>query len=256
MDKIKLAITGYTGKMGQSVLSEVVNFPSFNLAYALVEEKNKKTPSTIELITNIDKFCSVSDIIIDFSVAEIFHKLLNAAIKYKTPLVSGTTSLKEEDFKTLQKASKAIPILYSQNMSIGITVLSSIVRDLYLKLANKSDIEIIETHHRNKKDIPSGTAIMLASKMVNKKDITANCINRTLFKDSKEDRSEKIGISSVRGGTVAGQHDVLFMMENENIKISHQALNRNIFAIGALKAANWLYKQPAGLYSMEDFIKY
>jgi 4-hydroxy-tetrahydrodipicolinate reductase len=254
MKKIKLGITGYSGKMGKAIMSEVKNFPEFNLVAGLLQaSSSKELESPVRLTDNIEELCQLSDVILDFSSPKIISELSANAVRHLVPLVCGTTSLSDEEFKTLELVSQKIPILYSQNMSLGITVLASLIREIYLKLADKSDIEILEIHHRNKKDTPSGTSILLASKMLNKKNIEEDIIKRNLFELSTRPKN-KIGISAIRGGAVAGQHDVLFMMDNENITISHQALNRNIFASGALRAASFLCNQKPGLYSMQDVL--
>jgi len=236
MSKIKLGITGYTGKMGQAILSEASNFKEFVVSAGLVRGD---TSGDIILTDTLDKLCKASDVVIDFSVPEVFHKLVAAAVEHKVPLVSGTTPLKAPEFKALERASQTIPVLYSQNMSIGITALSPLLRELYLKLGDMAEkVEIIETHHTHKKDAPSGTAMLLASKMLNV--------------EISDLPSKKIAISSFRVGSVFGEHEVLFTLANETIKISHKALNRNIFATGALNAALWIHNKKPGMYSMQD----
>ena len=254
MSKIKLGIAGYTGRMGQAIMSEVQNFSLLVPSVALVKNNEYRSEKSITFTTDMDEFCKLSDIVIDFSSSEIFQKLIAAAVRHKIAVVSGTTSLKSTDFKLLKRASQKIPMLYSQNMSIGISVLNSLIREIYLKLADQSDVKIVDTHHKNKKDMPSGTALLLAAEMLDKQNIKPNLIKENFFEVSTSP-SKKISISSVRSGTVTGQHDIVFTMKDENIKISHQALNRNIFAIGALKAACWLYKQKPGLYSMQDVLR-
>ena len=255
MSKIKLGITGYTGRMGQAIMSEVRNFSFLAISVALVKNSNYRSQKSIKLTSSIDELCKLSDIVVDFSSSEIFQKLITSAAKHKIALVSGTTSLKDADFTLLKRTSQKIPVLYSQNMSVGISVLKSLIREVYLKLADKSDVKIVDMHHKNKKDTPSGTAIFLASEMLNKKKVKPYLIKRNLFEISVRP-AKKISISSVRSEAMVGQHDIIFTMENENIKISHQALNRNIFATGALKAACWLCKQKSGLYFMQDVLKW
>jgi len=255
MKKIKLGITGYTGRMGQAILSEVQSFPEFIMSIALVQDSQSKERGGMKLTDNIDELCDLSDVIIDFSVPEVVRQLLPAAIKCKVPLVSGTTALNEDDFKVLDRASKKIPLLYSQNMSLGISALSSLIRDMYLKLSDRADVEIIETHHKNKKDAPSGTALLLAGQMLNKKNLEPKLIEKNLFEVRADHPTKKINIVSIREEKVPGVHDIVFKMKNETIKISHQALNRNIFALGALNAAAWICKQKSGRYSMQDVLR-
>ena len=252
MTKIKLGITGYTGRMGQAILSEVQGFPEFSMFAALVGDNKSKEQGAVKLTDSLDELCDLSDVVIDFSVPETVKTLTVAAVKHKVPLVSGTTSLSESDFKALEQASKEIPVLYSQNMSIGISALGPLLREMYLKLENRADVEIIETHHKNKKDAPSGTALLLASQMLNKRNLEPKLIEKNLFEVSADHSTKKISIVSIREKKVPGIHNILFNMKNETIKISHQAHSRNIFAIGALTAAAWLYKQRVGLHSMQN----
>lgn len=194
------------------------------------------------------------DVIIDFSVAPAIDTLLDYIEKSGKPCVQCTTGLSEEQLARVKKISEKAPVLRSANMSIGVNLLLSLVQEAARKLYEKGfDIDIVEQHHRRKQDAPSGTAVALA-----------DAVNEAL--DNKMsyvyDRSERrmarphdeIGISAVRGGTIAGVHDIIFAGEDEVITFNHTAYSRNIFANGALNAARFLNGKAAGLYSMQDVL--
>ncbi|WP_347939338.1 4-hydroxy-tetrahydrodipicolinate reductase [Rickettsia oklahomensis] len=237
---INIGLSGSTGKIGRTIAEKIGEFEN-----CTISAKFNSTNSLYDL----DNFCKNSDVIIDFSTHEILEKLVNYALKHNTKLVIGTTGLQPKHFKCLAKAAQTLPILYSANMSIGANLLSYLAKEA-TKILGDYDVEILEIHHRNKKDSPSGTAIMLAKTIASEKglDIKFNRGNRPRKK-------EEIGISSLRGGNVHGIHEISFLDDNEIITLKHEALNKNSFANGAIKAAIWLHDKPSALYSMQDFYK-
>lgn len=234
---INIGLSGSTGKMGKTIIEKIDKFKNCNISAKFNSTNN---------LDDLDNFCKNSDVIIDFSTPEILEKLINYALKHNAKLVIGTTGLQPQHFKLLEKAAQTLPILYSANMSIGANLLSYLAREA-TKILDDYDVEILETHHRNKKDSPSGTAIMLAETIASEKglDIIFNRGNRPRKK-------EEIGISSLRGGNIHGTHEVSFLSDDEIITLRHEALNKNSFAIGAIKAAIWLQDKPFALYSMQD----
>ncbi|ERL21303.1 dihydrodipicolinate reductase [Oribacterium sp. oral taxon 078 str. F0263] len=194
------------------------------------------------------------DVIVDFSVPEAAGGLLRYACERGKPLVFCTTGLSEEELSLLEEASRRIPILRSANMSLGINLLTELVKLSAAKLYERGfDIEILEEHHRRKKDAPSGTALMLA-------DAVDEAIGERLERvfDRTKRRTprpkQEIGISSLRGGSIPGVHELIFAGEDEILTLSHTAYSRGIFAKGALSAALWIAGREPGLYSMRDVL--
>ena len=195
------------------------------------------------------------DCIIDFSVKEAVDALLDFAVEKKKPIVLCTTALSEAQEKKLQEASKQIPILRSGNMSLGINLLQELLRIAAKKLyENDFDIEIMEAHHRRKKDAPSGTALMLEKAV---EEGIGEALVKVYDRSGRDTAREKreIGMSSLRGGTIPGIHEVIFAGEDEVISLNHTAYSRKIFAKGAITAAFFLEKQEPGSYSMADVLK-
>lgn len=178
------------------------------------------------------------DVIIDFSNFQNFENVINRAVADKVPLVVGTTALTEEHHKLIDQVSKEIPILQSANMSLGINLISGLLEQMVRVLGSNFDIAISERHHINKKDAPSGTALLLLD------DLTRDGYAK------KED----ITVNAYRGGTIPGDHEVMFMGLDENIEISHHALSRKIFGNGALVAANFILDKENGRYTMRDVL--
>ena len=155
--------------------------------------------------------------------------------KYRKPLVCGTTGLSEEHFAKLKSSAAEFPIFYAPNMGIGVNVLAQMLHRAKDDLISNFDIKIIDTHHKHKKDAPSGTALFLANQL--------------------QTQDTQIPITSIREGEAFGTHEVILSTPDETITITHQALNRNVFAMGAIKAAMWLASQKNGLYSFQDLLK-
>ncbi|MCF0260531.1 MAG: 4-hydroxy-tetrahydrodipicolinate reductase [Erysipelotrichaceae bacterium] len=189
------------------------------------------------------------EMIIDFSNHANLDWVTDLAVKNNIPLVEGTTALSQDQIEHLHEASKSIPVFFSSNYSLGVAVLKELVRQANELLKDEWDIEITEIHHSQKKDAPSGTAISLLE--------AVNFNNRPVaYGRSPEDgkRENEIGMHSLRGGTVPGTHEVIFFGTDETVSLKHEAISRQIFVDGAVKAAEFLRKQPAGLYSMNDLI--
>ncbi len=246
---INVLINGITGKMGNEVLQEALKAEDIQVVAGVNNSK-------ILLNYNIpvyNDFASVKeavDVVVDFSSPQGAMKALDYAIEKKIPIVIATTGFDEEQELKINQYSRYIPIFKSSNMSYEVNVMCEVVSMLAKKFYD-SDIEIIETHHRNKMDSPSGTALMLA-----------NTINETLYnemeyvydrhKQRKRRGKKEIGISSVRGGTEAGRHTVLFLGENESFEITHNVTSRNVFARGAIKAIRFMINKQPGMYDMHS----
>ncbi len=239
---IHILLNGSNGKMGRAFSNYIKNSNLFDLQYSIDKE-------------NSDLFSSITvkpDVIIDFSTPSSTFNSLNYAVENLVPIVIATTGFTRDEESSIKEFSEAIPIFKSSNLSFGINVVSN-VATLIAQKYDKVDIEILEKHHRNKKDSPSGTALMIADK-INKKcnNKFKYVFNKNNVNNSKE--YNEIGFSSIRGGNLVGEHTVMFFSNNETIEITHKAYSRNIYIEGALKAASFIITQKNGLFGMDDLI--
>ena len=197
------------------------------------------------------EFCGKADVVVDFSHHSALGAILQYALTHRTPAVIATTGHSEEELDLLRRAAEKIPIFYSRNMSLGVNLLISLCRRAASTLGEDFDVEIVEKHHNQKLDAPSGTALMIA-------DALSEGENRPYVYDRHAERRVRergeIGIHSVRGGTIVGEHDVIFAGKDEVLTLSHSAASREVFATGALRAVHFLADKPAGLYSMQDLV--
>ncbi len=196
-----------------------------------------------------------SDALIDFSTAEALSANLDAAMAAGIPIVIGTTGLGPVQQALVARAAKHVPVLHSANMSQGIALLSHLVREAAARLGEDWDIEIVEMHHRHKIDAPSGTALLLGEAAATGRGVDLGAVAERGRDGMAGPRTPgDIGFASLRGGSVPGDHQVIFATERERIEIGHRAESRAIFARGAVKAALWLKDQPPGLYAMADVL--
>ena len=247
---LKVLINGINGRMGQEVLNQVNSSDEFEISCGV--DKYINNDLSFNTYTDISSIKETPDVIIDFSIPIASMNILEFAKEKKIPIVIATTGFSDEELSIIKEYSKEIPIFRSGNMSYEINIMADIVSKLATQLKD-SDIEIVETHHRNKIDSPSGTALILADSI----DDALN--NEMIYQYNRHNVRQKrpdkeIGIHSIRGGTEVGKHTVLFLGENETLEITHTVTSRSIFANGALKAAKFLIKQNNGLYSMKDLI--
>lgn len=264
---IKVIVSGVTGRMGKSILDNIEAFKDIKLVGAITHEHSKYlNKSTDELsnnfksnilITSNAEDCIVNaDLIIDFSTPHNSLKNIELCHKYNKKIVIGTTGFTENELDIIHNFSKNIPILLAPNFSIGVNVMLRLVQLATQVLGSKTDIEIIEAHHSKKVDAPSGTAIRIGEVIAEE----LNCDLSQLARYSREGligerKYGEIGFSTIRAGGIIGDHSTIFADEDELIEINHKALNRSIFAKGALKAAQWLIKSKTnGLFDMRDVI--
>lgn len=194
------------------------------------------------------------DIIIDFSHPGALESILGYAVKKNLPIVIATTGHSEEQHKLIEQASKTIPVLLSANMSLGINLLLDLVKRASRMLKGTFDIEIIEKHHNQKIDAPSGTALAIADAVNSTQKGKMKYVYDRHSAMHKRTRDE-IGIHSIRGGTITGEHTVLFAGNDEMIELKHTAVSKDLFAEGALKAAAFLYNKAPGYYKMQDIFE-
>ena len=244
---IKIGLHGSSGKMGIAIQDAIARqSDKFSLATKFTR---------VEKDSQLLEFCSNSDLIIDFSAADALQNLLEAAIKTNKKIVIGTTGLSNDHIQAIKKASTSIAILYASNTSIGANLIIEMAGKIS-KILEDYDVEIIDIHHKYKKDAPSGTALAIGQNIaINRKqkfeDIAVfDRINKGVR------RKNDIGFSSLRTGDICGKHKVIFAGSSEVITIGSEALTRDVFADGALFAAKWLNSQEnPGLYSMQDILK-
>ena len=250
---VKIGIHGASGKMGRMIIECLKNEPAAKLSAAYtIEPLDFALPDGVVLTDKFDELFANCDVVIDFTIKDGAINLLNYARTNPKPLVIGTTGLGEDGANLLKLASAAMPILYATNMSLGVAVLNRLAA-LASKALREFDAEIVEQHHRHKKDAPSGTALTLgervaAARGLNLKEVLVTGRDGLVGARSKDE----IAILAVRGGDVVGRHTVGFYNEGEFIELNHTATSRATFAKGAIKAAIWVAGQSSGLYGIDD----
>lgn len=241
--KLKILLSGSKGRMGQAIQS---------IAHLHECEIYK----SIDLGDNPEDGIKECDIIIDFSFREATLPLAEIAKSYKKPMVIGTTGHLQEERLKIEQIGKSIPMVWAGNFSTGVNLLFFLTQQASKVLDENSDFdpEVIEMHHRLKKDAPSGTADRLLEIIKDSRNATDHDVSHGREGLPGERKSNEIGSHAIRGGDIVGEHTVLFAGIGERIELTHRATDRVIFASGALKAAKWCFKQPAGLYSMQDVL--
>jgi 4-hydroxy-tetrahydrodipicolinate reductase len=259
MSKVKIAIAGVLGRMGQNLIESV----QFNVEADIVGvfDKNPITDEQLQsmklnsdIATTSDAAFDQADVVIDFTSPSALFMFTESAVAHKAGLVIGTTGLEKKHFDLLKQTSKATKVFYAPNMSLGVNSFFQVARNAASRLKDY-DIEIIESHHRFKKDSPSGTAIKLGEEIAS--ELGRN--NKDFVFDRQQQIVERkkydIGFSSVRGGNIPGEHTVVFHGEHESIEVTHRAFNRKIFSDGAVNASVWLASQTNGYYNYKDLLK-
>ena len=247
----KIILSGCNGRMGRAITKIAEKSNTYEIAAGI--DVNSYCENSYPVFTDISD-CDISaDVIVDFSHPSAFQNVLSFAKMRNLPLIVATTGLSEAQKAQLFEAKSEIPVFYSANMSLGINLLISLSKKAAAVLGKSFDIEIIEKHHNKKLDAPSGTALALADGI---SEVLENTPQYVYDRHSvrRERQRNEIGIHSVRGGNIVGEHEVLFAGINENITLAHSAMSREVFAEGAVKAAEYMSGKPKGLYSMDDLI--
>ena len=190
--------------------------------------------------------------ILDFSNPLVLDDMLSFAVEHKKPVIICTTGFSEAQVRKIKDTATVIPVFYSGNMSLGINMLIELSKMAAKVLSNSFDIEIIEKHHNQKIDAPSGTAIMIADAIAAEKENAQYVYDRHAYRKKRE--KSEIGIHSVRGGTIVGEHEVIFAGHDEVVSLKHTAQSKGVFASGAVNAAVFIKDKPAGLYDMSDLL--
>lgn len=247
---IKILLNGCNGKMGKVVSQAVSNFKNLEIVAGV--DKYPSVNSSYPIFDTIDH-CNVDcDVILDFSRAAALSGLISYSKENNKPIVLCTTGYSEEDINLILQSSKDVAIFRSANMSIGINILSNVLKQIAPILYENYDIEIIEKHHNQKVDAPSGTALLLANSI---KESLEDSIEFIYGREGNHKRDHKeIGIHAIRGGNIVGDHEVLFAGAGEVIELNHKAISREVFATGALKACEFIAGKAPGLYNMDHML--
>ncbi len=248
---IKILLTGINGHMGAAVRKAVSNTENAKVAVGV--DLNTAECDGIPVYSSFAEVTEKPDVIIDFSHPSVLDSLLEYAKENSVPCVICTTGLSKEQISKIEFYSKEIPVFFSANMSIGVNLIIDLVCRAAKILENNFDIEIIEKHHNQKLDAPSGTALAIADAISEAVSYNPEYTYDRHSVRKKRDAHE-IGIHAVRGGTIVGEHSVIFAGTDEVIEVKHQATSKEVFAVGAVRAAIYLANQKPGLYAMSDLI--
>lgn len=263
---VKIVVTGATGRMGSRITALSKEYQGLKLAGALERKGHPDIGKDIGhilgmgdtsvLVTDtLEAIIDSADVIIDFTSTSATLNNIQLASERKKAIVIGTTGFSKDETDAIKGFAKGIPVVLAPNMSVGVNLLLKVLQDVARVLGDDYDIEIVEAHHRLKKDAPSGTALKMAQ-------VIADAVNRNLDEVAVyarkgligERTKKEIGIQTVRAGDIVGEHTVLFGGLGERIEITHKASSRDTFARGALKAALWIAHRAPGLYDMQDVL--
>lgn len=246
-----IILCGANGKMGKVIRDIVAKRDDCRIAAGI--DLNTESDS-FPIYSSFDEIKEDADVIIDFSNPALLNDLLDFAVKKSMPVVIATTGYDESQKKQIEEASRKTSVFFTYNMSLGINLLANLAKKAVQVLGDGFDIEIIEKHHNQKIDAPSGTALMLA-------DAICEELNKPMKyeydRHSKREKRTKneIGMHAIRGGTIVGEHEIMFAGRDEIITLSHSARSKEVFAVGAVNAALFLKDKPAGMYSMKEMIE-
>lgn len=263
---VRIAVMGVAGRMGQAIVLEALETSTVTVAGGVVRPAHPwsgldlgaclgRKSLACRVVDSVQDVLETTDVVVDFTHPQSTLELIPLLSASHTALVCGTTGFQAQEFDALKVLSQEVPVVWAANMSLGINVLLSVVAQVRHLLGDGYDLEILDLHHRQKKDAPSGTALALASAGAQARDAhTADPVvlrQRGLIGARQK---EEVGIGVLRGGTVAGEHTVFFLGTAERLELTHRAVDRRAFAQGALRAAQWVYSRPAGLYTMRDVL--
>ena len=263
---IKAIVAGAAGRMGGRIIHTIEATEGISVAAVFERSDHPAVGSDagevvglgtmgLEIASDLKSVLDLGDVVIDFTHHQASVEHLREAVSAKKPVVIGTTGFTNEEVETIGTLAREIPCVQAPNMSMGVNLMFKIVEDMAKALGDGFDVEIIEAHHHHKKDAPSGTAEKLAQNL-------ATALGRDLEKAGVyarhgiigERRPEEIGIQTIRGGDIVGEHTVLFAGVGERLELTHRAHSRDNFARGAVKAAIWVVSQPPGLYDMQHVL--
>lgn len=251
----KIVISGSAGKMGKVIANIISTRDDCQVVAGI--DKNNEENTGFPVVNSPRELSAIDvqpDVIIDFSHPSVLNELLDYCITNKVALIVATTGYSQEQIQEIHTAAKEIPLFFTANMSLGVNLIAELAKKAASVLGGQFDIEIVEKHHNLKIDAPSGTALMLADaineELNNEYTYTYDRQSVRQKRDPKE-----IGLHAIRGGTIVGEHDVIFAGRDEVITLSHHAASKEVFAVGAVNAAVFLNGKEAGLYGMKDLMK-
>ena len=255
---VKIVVTGIAGRMGGELIRAVRADPETRLVAGTVRAHGPAAELSSRLAVAVDDSLEAAiargaDVVIDFTSPRATAEHASACANAKTALVVGTTGLGPAELQAIDEAAKAIPVVLAPNMSVGMNLLFRLVEEAAWALPG-FDAEVVEIHHRHKKDSPSGSALRLARSITQGRGGSAREIVHGRHGQVGERPAGEIGMHAVRGGDVAGDHTVFFLGPGERLELTHRASSREAFAAGAVRAARWVVGRPAGLYSMQDVL--
>jgi 4-hydroxy-tetrahydrodipicolinate reductase len=262
----KIGVLGANGRMGRVLIDACYQHTEVSLGFASVREGSSLVGIDAGELAGIAKqyikVCDtkqqptdIADVIVDFTLPQALQANLEWCVCNKKAIVIGTTGLSADELAMIDEAAKTIPIVFAANYSVGVNLLLSLARQTSAVMGHNSDIEIVEAHHRFKKDAPSGTAMAIGEAIADElgRDL-AKCAVYGREGDTGERDQETIGFCTIRAGDIVGEHTAIFANIGERIELTHKASSRLTFAFGALTAAIWVKDKPAGLYSMQQVL--
>jgi 4-hydroxy-tetrahydrodipicolinate reductase len=264
--KLRLAVPGAAGKMGRMIVRVIADTPDCELVAAIERPQSPYLghdagtlaglgPSGVTVKRELDDALDRADVIIDFTAPVATAWTVTRAAEREVAMVIGTTGLGEAELRAVEKAAERIPIVLSANMSLGVNVLFGLIGQAARSLGAGYDVEIVELHHRQKKDAPSGTALAMANVLAEALGRDLGAVGRYGRQGDVGARSdEEIAVLAVRGGDIVGEHTAFFCGLGERLEITHRASSRETFARGAVRAAQWLRERDPGLYDMQDVL--
>ena len=259
---IKVAIAGALGKMGRRLVALVCAADDMELVGAfdapgsqgIGERLTAIVPEAPDAVTLADSYQGAADVVIDFSFHTASAALAERMVQFRTPVVIGTTGFTDEERETIEAASNEIPVLLAPNMSVGANVMFDVAAEMARMLGEDFDIEILEAHHRFKKDAPSGTALEVARRMAKARGLSEKNIIYGRHGQTGARPTDEIAIHAVRAGDIVGDHTIMFSCLGERLELVHRAHTRDAFARGALRGASWLLSKGPGLYDYKDVL--
>ncbi len=247
----RIIMNGCNGKMGQVITRLAAEDDGCEIVAGF--DVNDTIDNIYPVFTNPDEFTGEADVVIDFSHPSALTNILSYCKKRKLPVILATTGFTNEQKQEFKEASKEIPVFFSANMSLGINLLIALAKKATKLLEGNFDIEIVERHHNQKIDAPSGTALAIADAIDQTLSYPAEYVYDRHAVRKKRKKTE-IGLHAVRGGTIVGDHEIIFAGTDEVIELKHSAHSKEVFAVGAVKAAKFITDKPAGIYDMNDLI--
>ena len=259
---MKIGIVGCAGKMGKMLVQKVLATPSCVLVGGAEEPRSAAVgqdlgevagvrPLGLTILKEAEGLFEQAQAVIDFTTPGALLDHAPLAARHHTALIVGTTGLEQTHRQALSEAAQQVPVVYAANMSLGVSVLISVIEQVTRALGSQFDIEILEMHHRHKRDAPSGTALAFGQTAAQARGVAledVQCVHSGVRPENG------IGFASLRGGDVVGEHTIMFCGPGEQIALTHKSSGRHVFAIGAITAALWTEKKPPGLYSMRDVL--